>query len=369
MSKPRFQRVAEVLQWVLRGALAFAAVVGVGLVAFQAMTPRRALTVTVVVASVVVIVDLSARVSGIPWRVKGQITTLRRLGPMRISAAAGVIVAAWFPSLVTVLFPHTPLVPPVVVVRREMWPITLAGLRAEDVEHLARHSLTISNDNAVPLQNLECRLQLPEPIVEPPSLDANYVGPVAQFRALAVPFEVELHGAGARTEFYDGNGLVTTPPQLPTVPPLKDECPPPAPERRYQGCTFEMIPAALTTGVWHLSVQTLPAHKKLTLAFVTSDGPKGRPYMEALISPEIPPEFPVAKQQAGTKTFVDCIADVGDKSQRVSTFRPITIDTASRDLSFGKAVVGADHVNGTPVVLELPGVLVTAAENEGHGYR
>nr|HEX4316495.1 hypothetical protein [Kofleriaceae bacterium] len=213
---------------------------------------------------------------------------------------------------------------------RFSWPVPPGGLLADDVKHLARNILSITNTNDIDLQRLEARLQLPEPIVQRPNVRLNYAGGDLRFRAVSATMEMSAVGSGAGVRYIDRNtgaevrydGMGSGNAALAETEPLAG--------LGYGGVDMLTVGTPGNTGVWELRVAELPAGKQITLELITSDDAATADYRELAKG---------CRDQGGrTRCFLsgEFAYKDGSRVVRREFFMPITFDASTRTASFAE---------------------------------
>lgn len=143
-------------------------------------------------------------------------------------------------------------------------------ISSEMMLHLRRHSLTVRNRNAVDLNNLVIRFQLPEPVFGNLVIEDHPPGVEIAWHACRIPFA--LTGAGASTEPLAGGGTRITTGVSGAMATLYGS---------GEVCSASMDNDKLRpTGIYQLQIARVPAVTVIKLSFLTSNGPDGQRYIE-----------------------------------------------------------------------------------------
>jgi hypothetical protein len=159
---------------------------------------------------------------------------------------------------------------------------TLDGLPSEysDKLHLRLHRLVVRNGSDAPIENFCSRLQLPEPIAQ--TIDTNTtVGTLVGWRPLTDKILVK--GTGGRTE----GGLWIGPTSKVTFVEQRMAFFP----KYATGEKMAVSRAGDISGVWELTINTLPPSGQVSLLFLSSNAAEGTNFIEMARVPlwSIPP--------------------------------------------------------------------------------
>jgi hypothetical protein len=213
---------------------------------------------------------------------------------------------------------------PMVIAIPEVSIRTDPGLAASDfpsrtispdmMHNLRRHRLNISNRNSIDLRDLAIRFQLPEPVIGGLVIEDRPAGVEIVWHACRMRFNLIGEGASSHPT-PDGGTMITTAP----IPGSGA-----AMSAQSEECSGSMDSKDLPpTGLYQLKIARLPAKTAIRVAFLTSIGPEGQFYLEAMR--DMPSGDSLVYFGNGTW---NCL--IGDRVETRKILIPLRIDTGSR---------------------------------------
>jgi hypothetical protein len=189
------------------------------------------------------------------------------------------------------------------------------SISPEMMGKLRRQILTVRNNNQVGVENLVMRFQLPEPVIGSVVIEDRPAGVEVTWNACRVSFAAR--GQGSVKELPNGGQQLSTAPK--------------AGAAIWSFGTGEVCSQAMNslrpTGVYQLQIDHLPSNREVRLAFLTSNGPEAREYLENFTGNPIPDDSSLSFYGDGTYQI-----SAGNLTETKRIFMRLEFNQTSREI-------------------------------------